>query len=274
MTATRTAPHIDAPAPLYAITLATIEGDKTTFSTAYATTHAQALQNARENTSATIRAYYTPHGETLPLAAMHVTACTLSGIASRGTALVNGTLDAPFSPRQQQQLALARHTLHKIARFGAEAIAIPHAIADFHQVAALALVNHIAPLATVQPRDIQEAYRASMCAVQKAFRADTRGVQQAEAGKELPRMYGSPTMRKSTPHRPAPRAYHDAIAAIRQALPSEQARAVLDAWKEHPEATIRDLAEYVNGKKSPTARHVARIKEIALALYPDGIPTR
>ena len=261
-----------APPRLHDITLAFIEGDKATYFNVQATSHAAALHSIEKSPAVTVRAYYTLHEKALPIAALHVTACTLSGIAKRGTVKASGeAIDAPFSPRQQQQLAAARHTLHLMAQHGPEAITIPHDICDYYQAAALALINHTAPLATVTPLDTQQAYRAAMCAVQKAYRAETRGVQQAEAGKELPRLYGSPTMRTSTPRRPAPQSYRAAIAAIRQALPSEEARAVLAAWLEFPEASIRELAEHVNGKKSPTARHVARIKTIANTLYPDGI---
>lgn len=265
------------PAPLYTITLATIEGDKTTFSTMQATTHAAALQAVNENNpAATVRAYYSPFGDTLPLAALHTVCATLSGIAKRAkpAETAQQAVTGDNYARVIAQLSAARRTLHNVARHGPEAIAIPHDIQDYFQAAALALINHAAPLATVKPLDIQAAYRAAMGAIQKAYRADTRGTQQAAAGHELPRLHGSPTMRTSTPRRPCPKAYLDAIAAIRQALPSEQARAVFAAWLEHPDATIRDIAEYVNGKKSPTARHMAKIKETANALYPNGIPAK
>lgn len=275
MKTTNTQTHANTSARLYTITLAAIEGDKTAYSTVKAPSHVSALQAIEKSPGVTVRAYYAPFGDTLPLASMQVTVSTLSGIAKRGTTKTNGeAIDAPFSPRQQIQLAIARRTLHTMAQHGADVVNVPRDIEDYYQTASLALLNHIAPLSTVTPSDIQEAYRFAMCAVQKAFRADTRGVQQAEAGKEMPRLYGSPTMRSSTPHRPAPKAYREALANIRQALPSEQARAVLQAWIEHPEASTRDLAEYVNGKKSPVARHVAKIREIANALYPNGIPTK
>jgi len=263
---------------LHTITLARIIGDKTTFSETRATSHAEALKAVEKAPGETVRAYYSPFGESLPLAAMHVTASTLSGIARRGgRTKANGeAIDAQFTPRQQQQLAMARRTLHLMAQYDpedekAEPVTIPSEIEDYFQTAALALVNHTAPLSTVTPPDIQEAYRAAMCAVQRAYRADTRGIQQAEAGQEMPRLYGSPTMPRSTPNRPAPKAYRDAIAAIRRALPSEQARAVFDAWKEHPKATTRELTEYADCKKSSTARHVAKIREVANAFYPNGI---
>jgi hypothetical protein len=274
-TTTRTHTH-EAPAPLtHEITLAFIVGDKTTHTTMQAASHAQALQTVEKAPNVTVYAFYSPIAEALPLAAMHVTANTLSGIANRGTAKANGeAIDAPFSPRQQSQLLQARRTLRAMAQHGPEAVRIPRDIEDYFQTATLALLNHLAPLSTIAPRDIQEAYRLAMCAVQKAYRADTRNAQQAEAGQEMPRMYGSPTMPKSTPYRPAPKAYREAIASIRQALPSEQARAVLDAWKEHPEASTRELAELVDGKKSIIAKHVKRIRDIANALYPNGIPAK
>jgi hypothetical protein len=263
-------------APLHTITLATIEGDKTTYSATRAPSHTEALKKARENTSATLRAYYTPFGTSLPLCALHVTVSTLSGIAKRAKPAdtAQQAVTGDNYGRIIAQLGVARYTLHAMAQHGPEVVTIPLDIQDYFQTAALTLLNHTAPLATVTPSDIQEAYRLAMCAVQKAYRADTRGAQQAEAGKEMPRLYGSPTMPRSNPQRPAPKAYIDAINAIRQALPSEQARAILDAWKEHPEASTRELTEYVDGKKSMTAKHVARIRKIANALYPDGIPTR
>jgi len=265
MTTTKTATNTTTTPRMYMITLATIEGDKTTYSKTKATTHTTALQAIDKEPGQTIRAYYSPFGASLPLASMHVTVSTLSGIARRGVGDV---------PRQQQQLAIARCTLYKMAEHGAKAVSIPRDIEDLYQTASLALLDHIAPLQGVTPSDIAEAYRLAMCTVQKAYRADTRGVQQAEAGQELPRLPGSPTMRTSTPRRPAPQAYHEAIKAIRQALPSEQARAVLQAWIEHPEASTRELTEFVDGKKSTTIKHVAKIREVANALYPNGIPTR
>jgi len=274
-TATRTATtNTSNPAHLYTFTLAIIEGDKTTFATVRATSHAEALQKAKaRNEAATIRAYFNPCGDTLPLAAMRAVISTLSGIASRGKASTNGgTIDAPFSLRLQQQLAVARYTMHKMTQHGPEAMFVPFDIQDFFQAAALALVNHTAPLATVKGADIQAAYKAAMCAVQKTFRADTRGIQQAEAGQEFPRLHGSPTMRTSAPRRAAPQAYHDALKAIRQALPSEQARAIFDTWQEYPEASTRQLAEYANAKKTAAAKHVLKIREVANTLYPHGIP--
>jgi hypothetical protein len=246
----------------YTFTLAIIEGDKTTYSTLQAPSHVAALQAAPKTPAQTVRAYYSPFGDTLPLAAMHVTASTLSGIARRGVGDV---------PRQQCQLAAARHTLRNMAQHGAESVTIPHDIQDYFQTAALALVNHAAPLATIAPPDIQAAYHAAMCAVSKAYRADTRGVQQAAAGQEMPRLFGSPTMRSSTPHRRAPQSYIDAIAAIRRALPSQQARAVLDAWREHPNASTRELAELADAKKSIIAKHVKHIRDIANVLYPNSV---
>jgi len=274
MTATdKTAATPETLIRLYEFTIATIEGDKTSYFTILEASHAAALQWAKEAyPAATARAYFYPNGDTLPLAAMRAVVSTLSGIGQRSKAQSNGgTIDAPFSPRQQRQLSIARYTMRAMTQHGPEAVTIPHDIADFYQAAALALLNHIAPLASVKPSDIQAAFRAAMSAVQKTFRADTRGIQQAEAGQEFPRLPGSPTMRNSTPRRKAPQAYHDAIKAIRQALPSEQARAVFDAWQEHPDATIRDLAEYANAKKTVTGKHVARIKAVANMLYPDGI---
>ena len=274
-TATKTATaKTTTRAPLYTFTLAIIEGDKTSFAKVRAKSHPAALQKAQErNESATVRAYFNPCGVDLPLAALRAVVSTLSGIGQRGSAHANGgTIDAPFSPRQQRQLSIARYTLRSMTQHGPEAVTIPHDIADFYQSAALALIQHTAPLAKVTSADIQAAFKAAMSAVQKSFRMDTRGIQQAEAGQEIPRLPGSPTMRTSTPRRAAPQAYHDAIKAIRRALPSEQARAIFDAWQEHPEATIRDLAEYANAKKTATGKHVARIKEIANTLYPEGIP--
>ena len=119
-----------------------------------------------------------------------------------------------------------------MTQHGPEAVNIPRDVEDFYQAAALALLQHTAPLAAVKGADIQAAYKAAMSAVQKTFRADTRGIQQAEAGQEIPRLPSSPTMRTSTPRRKASQVYHDAIAAIRRALPSEQARAVFDTWQE------------------------------------------
>jgi len=270
-TATRTIPATLT--RLYMFTIATIEGDKLDYCKILAPSHAAALKWARaKNESATVRAYFIPRRDTLPLAAMRAVISTLFGIGQRGNAQSNGgTIDAPFSPRQQRQLSIARYTMRAMTQHGPKAVTIPHDIADFYQAAALAMLNHLAPLASVKPSDIQAAFRAAMSAVQKTFRADTRGIQQAEAGHEFPRLPGSPTMRTSTPRRKAPQAYHDAIKAIREALPSEQARAIFDAWQEHPDATIRDLAEYANKKKSATGNHVARIKAVANMLYPDGI---
>ena len=272
-TTTATAATPETTACLHHFTIAIIEGDKTTFSGMFEHSHAAAIKWAKETyPAATIRAYFFPDGATLPLAAMRAVVSTLSGIGQRGKAQSNGgTIDSPFSPRQQRQLSIARYTMRAMTQHGPNVVTIPHDIADFYQAAALALLNHIAPLASINPSDIQDAFRAAMSAVQKTFRADTRGIQQAEAGQEFPRLPGSPTMRNSTPRRKAPQAYHDAIKAIRQALPSEQARAVFDAWQEHPDATIRDLAEYANAKKTVTGKHVARIKAVANMLYPDGI---
>ena len=268
-TTTTTAATATAPR-LHVITLAHIEGDKITYSKTRATSHAAALQKAREETTATVRAYYSPFGASLPLAAMHVTAATLSGIARRGVGDV---------PRQQRQLAMARRTLHAMAEHGAKAIAIPFDIADIFQTAALALVNHTAPLAAIEPPDIQAAYRAAMCAVQKAYRADTRGVQQAEAGKELPRLYGSPTMRTSTPRRPAPQAYKQAIAAIKaayiaQARDREAAARVMDWWIAHPEGSTNDMAAALKLNQSNASRRMTDIRRIALDLFPHGVTAR
>lgn len=256
---------------LHSITLAHIVGDKITYSQTRATSHAAALQNAREETAAaTVRAYYSPFGVSLPLAAIHVTAATLSGIARRGVGDV---------PRQQRQLAMARRTLHAMAEHGAKAVTIPQDIADIFQTAALALVNHTAPLATIEPHDIQAAYRAAMCAVQKAYRADSRGVQQAEAGKELPRLYGSPTMRTSTPRRAAPQAYKQAIATIKaayieQARDKAAAERVIDYWIANPESSTNDMAAALKLNQSNASRRKTDIRRIALDLFPNGIKAR
>ena len=255
---------------LHKITLATIEGDKTTYSTTQAPSHIHALQAVEKAPGVTVRAFYSPFGATLPLAAMHVTAGTLSGIARRGVGDV---------PRQQRQLSAARHTLHAMAQHGANAITIPFDIADLFQTAALALVNHTAPLPGVTPPDIQEAYKAAMCAVQKAYRADTRGVQQAQAGQEMPRLYGSPTMPRSTPRRPAPKAYKDAIAAIQaayiaQARDRAAAERVMDYWIAHPECSTRDMGVALKLNHSSTTRRMADIRRIANELYPNGVSAR
>jgi len=259
-------------ARLHKITLATIEGDKTTYSAMQATSHAAALKAAREAASekATVRAYYSPFGATLPLAAMHVTASTLSGIVKRGVGDV---------PRQQRQLAAARKALHAMAQHGPKAIAIPHDIADHYQTAALALITHTAPLSGITPRDIAEAYSAAMCAVQRAYRADTRGVQQAEAGQEMPRMYGSPTMRTSAARRRAPQAYVDAIAAIRaayiaQARDQAAAARVMDYWTANPECTSFDMGDALKLNRRNASRRMEAIRRIANELYPKGVSVR
>ena len=253
---------------LYTITLAHIVGDHITFSKTRAPSHAAALKTAREkDATATIRAFYPPYGVSLPLAAMHVTVSTLSGIVKRGVGDV---------PRQQKQLDIARHTLRSMAQHGTEAVTIPFDIADLFQTAALALVNHTTPHAAIEGKEIQEAYSAAMCAVQKAYRAETRGVQQADAGKEMPRMYGSPTMRSSTPPRPAPKAYRNAIATIRaayiaQARDKEAAARVMDYWIAHPECTTYDMGDALKINRSNTTRRMADIRRIANELYPNGV---
>lgn len=255
---------------LHTITLAHIVGDHISYSKTRAPSHAAALKEARENTSATVRAFYSPFGVSLPLAAMHVTVSTLSGIVKRGVGDV---------PRQQRQLNMARYTLRAMTQHGPEAIAIPFDIQDLFQTAALALIINTESLAAVEPSDIQAAYAAAMCAVQKAYRAETRGVQQAEAGKEMPRLYGSPTMPKSTPRRPAPKAYKDAIAAIKaayiaQARDRAAAERAMDWWIAHPEGTSFDLADALKINRRNASRRMESIRIIANDLYPDGVSTR
>ena len=254
-------------ARLYPVILAFIEGDKITYQETRATTHAAALHEVRENTTAKVRAFYPPYGVTLPLAAMHVTANTLSGFIQRGAGDV---------PRQQRQLSAARYALHAMAQHGAKAVTIPHDIQDLFQAAALALINHVAPLATVAARDVQAAYAAAMSAVQKAYRADTRGIQQAAAGKELPRFPGSPTMRQSTPRRAAPHSYIVAIAAIKaayiaQARDKAAAARVMDYWITNPDCTSVEMAAAQKINQSSACRRMADIRRIANALYPDGV---
>jgi len=254
----------------HAITLAHIVGDKTTYSKKYATSHAAALKKARGNTTATVRAFYSPFGATLLLAAMHVTASTLSGIVKRGVGDV---------PRQQHQLAAGRYALRTMARHGVTAITISHDIQDLFQTAALALVNHTAPLTGIKGRDIQEAYNAAMCAVNKAYRADTRGIQQAEAGQEMPRMYGSPTMPNSNPFRRAPQAYIDAIAAIKaayiaQARDKAAAARAMDWWMAHPEGTSFGMADALKINRRGASRRMEAIRDIANELYPEGVKAR
>jgi len=251
----------------YAITIATIVGDKTTYSTTRATSHIAALQAIDKPENVSVRAYYNPCGDTLPLAAIHVTVGTLSGIARRGVGDV---------PRQQQQLAIARHTLYAMAEHGTQAVSIPHDIQDFFQTAALSLVNSTAPLAIVTPSDIQTAYRAAMNAVQKAYRAATLGVQQAEAGKDLPRLYGSPTMRASAPRRRATESYRQAVAAIKaayiaQARDKETAERLIDYWISNPEQSTRDIAAALKMNQSNVTRRLCDIRRIAFDLFPNGV---
>ena len=270
-TTTATATTQQPRARLYPVTLATIEGDKTTYSKARATSHAAALKAAKEvNPAATVRAFYNPFGATLSLAALHVTVSTLSGIVKRGAGDV---------PRQQRQLDIARRTLRAMVQHGPKAIAIPFDIADYFQTAALALLDYTAPLAGIESADIAAAYSAAMNAVQKAYRADTRGVQQARPGDELPRLPGSPTMRKSTPYRAAPQAYKDAIAAIRaayiaQARDRAAAVRVIDYWISNPESTTKDIAAALKLNQSNASRRMSDIRRIALELYPDGVKAR
>ena len=274
---TQTATTATAPR-LHTITLAHIVGDSISYSKARATSHAAALKKARETTTATVRAFYSPFGASLPLAAMHVTSCTLGGIAKRAKP-VNTAQEAVTGDNYARiiaQLGAARHTLHAMAQQGPKAVEIPFDIQDLFQTAALALLNHTAPLAFVMPCDIQEAYSAAMCAVQKAYRNDTRGIQQAKAGEEMPRTFDSPTMPRSTPPRPAPQAYKDAIAKIRaayiaQARDKEAAARVMDYWIAYPECTSVDMAAALKLNQSNASRRMNDIRRIASALYPNGV---
>ena len=263
-TTTTTAPR------LHEITLAIIDGDKPQYLKVQATSHAAALQAIEKSPNATARAYYSPFGDTLPIAAMHITVSTLSGIVKRGAGDV---------PRQQRQLDIARYTLRAMVQHGANAITIPQDITDYYQTAALALINHTAPLATVEEKDIAAAYSAAMSAVQKAYRAETRGVQQAAAGDELPRLYGSPTMRNSTPRRAAPQEYKNAIEAIKaayiaQARDKATAERVFDFWTANAEMSTRDMAYWLKLNQSNVTRRLTDIRRIALALYPHGVKVR